>query len=85
MSPIIKIIPSSCGPTCFAVHDGVLTTVVVEMSMLHEKVPEADDVDMMDILHDGVNVTVCVEMSITVDTTCCGLSTDIISSVNQVM
>ena len=53
-------------------HDGVLTTVVVEMSTLHEEAPEADVVDMMGILYDGVSVTVCVDVSITVDT---GLST----------
>ena len=63
-------------------HDGVLTTVVVEMSALYEEAPETDVVDMMGILHDGVNVTVCVDVFITVDTTVCGLSTDIISSVN---
>ena len=62
-------------------HDGVLTTVVVEMSTLHEEAPEANVVDI-GILHDGVNVTVCVDVSIIVDTTGCGLSTDIISSVN---
>ena len=78
----MKVIPS-CGPTrCCAVHNGVLTTVVVEMSALHEEASEADVVDMMGILHDGVNVTVCVDVSITVDTTGCGSSTDIISSVN---
>ena len=62
------------GPTHCAVHDGVLTTVVVEMSTLHEGAPEDDVVDMMGILHvhDGVNVTVCVDVSITVDTTGCG-------------
>ena len=63
-------------------HNGVLTTVVVEMSTLHEEASEADVVDMMGILHDGVNVTVCVDVSITVDTTGCGLSTGIMSSVN---
>ena len=56
-------------------HEGVTTVVT-----LHEESPEADVVDMMGILHDGVNVTVCVDVSITVDTTCCGLSTDTISS-----
>ena len=59
-------------------HDGVLTTVAVEMSTLHEEAPEADVGDMMGILHDGVNVTVCVVVSITVDTTGCSLSTDIL-------
>ena len=78
----MKIIFRNFGPTSCAVHDGVLTTVVVEMSTLHEGASEADVVDMMDILHDGVSVTFCVVVSITVDTTGCGLSTDIISSVN---
>ena len=55
--------------------------VVVEMSTLHEGALEADVVDM-NILHDGVNVTVCVDVSITVDTTGCGMSTGITSSVN---
>ena len=78
----MKVIPS-CGPTrSCAVHNGVLTTVVVEMSILHEEASETDVVDMMGILHNGVNVTVCVDVSITVDTAGCGLSTDIISSVN---
>ena len=78
----MKVIPS-CGPTHYCVvHDGVLATVVVEMSTLHEGASEADVVDMMGILHNGVKVTVCVDVSITVDTTGCGLSTDIISSVN---
>ena len=40
-------------------YDGVLTTVIVEMSTLHEEAPEADDVDMC-TLHDGVNVTACL-------------------------
>ena len=82
LSPIMKTIPRNCGPTRCAVHDGVLTTVVVEMSTLHEEASEDDVVDMMGILHDGVNVTVCVDVSITVDTTGCGLSTDIMSSGN---
>ena len=77
----MKTIPRNCGPTRCAVHAGVLTTVVVEMSTLHEETSKADVVDM-DILHNGVNVTVCVDVSITVDTAGCGLSTDIISSVN---
>ena len=79
LSPIVNIIPRNCGPTCCAVHDGVLTTVVVEMSMLQEA---SDAVVDMDILNDGVNMTVCVDVSITVDITGCGLSPDIISSVN---
>ena len=77
----MKIIPRNCGPPRCAVYDGVLTTVVVEMSMLHEGASEADVVDIgTGILHDGVNVTVCVDVSIIVDTTGCGMSTDIISS-----
>ena len=41
---------------------------------------ETDVVAMMGIyiLHNGVSVTVCVVVSITVDTTGCGLSTDIL-------
>ena len=59
----------------------VTGAVVVEMSTLHEVALEADVVDI-NILHDGVNVTVCVDVSITVDTTGCGMSTGITSSVN---
>ena len=55
-------------------HDEVLTTVVVEMSTLHEGASEADVVDM-NILHVGVNMPVCVDVRIIVDTTGCGLST----------
>ena len=49
----MKTIPRNCGPTRCAVHDGLPTTVVVEMSMLH----------------DGVNMPVSVDARITVDTT----------------
>ena len=62
----MKIIPRNCGPRCCAVH---------------EEASEADVV-AMGILHDEVNVTVCVDVSITIDTTSCGMSKDIISSVN---
>ena len=55
--------------------------VVSEISTQHKGASEGDVFDM-GILHDGVNVTVCVDVSITVDTTGCGLSTHIISSVN---
>ena len=55
-------------------HDRVLTTVVVEISTLHERASEADVVDM-NILHNGVNMPVSVDVRITVDTTGCGLST----------
>ena len=48
--------------------------VVVEMSTLHEGALEADVVDELE--------TVCVDVNITVDTTGCGMSTGIISSVN---
>ena len=60
----MKTIPRNCGPTRCAVHDGLLTTVVVEMSMLHEGASEADVVDM-NILHDGVNMPVSVESQLT--------------------
>ena len=63
LEKLVKIIPRNCGPTRCAVHDGVqqlqLTTVIVEMSTLHEEAPEADDVDMC-ILHDGVSECNCM-------------------------
>ena len=46
-----------------------------------EVLTETNVVDM-GILHDGVNVPVCVNINITVDTTGCGFSTDMVSFVN---